>query len=1294
MRESYDYNQEFNGADPEKQELEHARKHLGELTTINSREACLLDSGAKDHIISNLDALRNVQNTKKTTTMVTADGTEIDIKFQGDFLGTRGLYVKQADISLISIGKICDETGRALLVTSEGHFLTERRGYDIPDDAIKLSDRGPHTGELYKTTLDLIQKDLKDVLLPRVWEDQSYAYSARQIDQRYLCHARFGHCSNRRIMYALRSNPTIGLKVKPKDFSDGCGIKHCNACRRHKATRSMKRPRNAIPLLRAPGHISVDTMEIGLERNGSPRYLKVFVDDRTRLSFAVPSINRTSQLHIDDLQKAINFYNGFFRNFFEPGTMVHTVKSDNAAEFLDKGVVAFLSRQDITTQTTVAHCSAQNARAESRIRSVREMTRTMLSVANVPTFLWTYCALHAVYLMNILPTKALGYLSPYEYCTHQKPNLRCLRIWGSTAVVHTRKHISKRDPLPQRTSIGLYIGFDNSRDCILVYYPSTGKIVRTLDFHVDERTWTFTDQRYEEMKQGCFKILPGVRGPPGTEERQKQQEKGIIQGNLDARAIENIEEHNLERNEIQEQEREKALREAQARKLRIDEARKLTRQYQEAILGNHTEDASSKQLEQVQTVEPEERENERALREQMYNSYETTSSYSDKRTDEVDANMALIEEVDDAAAQSMRRSSKSSEEVVLAAAAKGANKENAHTYTTVKQYEKAWRAATKEQRARPCTKSNPWGVATKGKTLARHIPVPPKNPDAATNLESPHARYWIQALEKELKSLKEMGVYESCTLPRGARLQKATVVFKAKCDGEGRLTRFKARVCVQGFREVKWIDYFDSYAPTMRDETFKLLLSICARGKTRSGKETHFHLRSADVETAFLQADQVILKYLRPIKGMQIKNGDDAVVLRKSLYGSHDSAYLFNQLMLKVLTKVGFSQAKADCCLFTFTDGKEVEILLGIYVDDLIIVTNSLSVWEKKLGEIKKRVKISEEGECALFLQQRLTRYGDGSIFIDQQAKADEIVENAELGELKPRKTPGEHRPKLSKDDCASNPEELKAAEEYSMRRRLGELGHLCRMTRPDVQFATYLCAQFQHAPGKPHREFCTGIQRYLKGSTDLGILMQHKPNYDGQFENSFIQSVMENSPLCCFVDAAHIDDEDERKSSYGYIFFSYGNPIYWKSKKSALVCLSSTEAESDAAVQAWKVSVGLRALLADVGIKVKTIPVMEDNQAVIKLVEHAIFRKGSVHFQMRLHCIREAVGRGDLDFHYIRTNDNLADIFTKCLPLPQHERLRNGIMSKLDTARLADKPKSKDKPKGQPRNQKRSTLD
>ena len=499
------------------------------------------------------------------------------------------------------------------------------------------------------------------------------------------------------------------------------------------------------------------------------------------------------------------------------------------------------------------------------------------------------------------------------------------------------------------------------------------------------------------------------------------------------------------------------------------------------------------------------------------------------------------------------------------------------------------------------------------------------------------------------------------------------MVFKAKSDGEGKLTKFKTRVCVAGYREVKWVDYYDSYAPTLRDETLKVLLSVAARGKTRSGKETYYHVRSADVETAFLQADQVIMKYLRPIAGMEIEKGHDAVVLKKSLYGSHDSAFLFRKLVEKVMKEAGFKQASSDCCLYTFI-AEETEILIGIYVDDLLVITNNVPAWKRKLAVIRKGMKISEEGPCELFLGQRITRYKDGSIFVDQAAKAKEAVESSGLSDEKPRMIPGEIRAKLSLNDCAQNPEEIKAAEEYRMRKRIGELGHLCRMTRPDLQHSVYLCAQFQHAPGPRHTQFCTGIQRYLKATTEYGILMQSKPDYSKQFKDSFIKGVVENAPLSCFVDAAHIDDEDRRHSTYGYIFYSYGNPIMWKSKKSALVCLSSTEAESDAAVQAWKVSVGLRRLLQDVGIEVKTIPVFEDNQAVLKLVENNVFRKGSVHFQMRLHCIREAVGRGELDFHYVHTGDNLADVFTKGLPQPQHEKLRHGMMRKRDISRLAQR--------------------
>lgn len=75
-------------------------------------------------------------------------------------------------------------------------------------------------------------------------------------------------------------------------------------------------------------------------------------------------------------------------------------------------------------------------------------------------------------------------------------------------------------------------------------------------------------------------------------------------------------------------------------------------------------------------------------------------------------------------------------------------------------------------------------------------------------------------------------------------------------------------------------------------------------------------------------------------------------------------------------------------------------------------------------------------------------------------------------------------------------------------------------------------------------------ILRYVKGTTDLAI--QYKRSENGDF------TAYTNSDYAC--------DNDDRKSTSGYVFILASKAVCWKSKKQLVVTLSTTEAEFIAA--------------------------------------------------------------------------------------------------------------------------------
>ena len=96
--------------------------------------------------------------------------------------------------------------------------------------------------------------------------------------------------------------------------------------------------------------------------------------------------------------------------------------------------------------------------------------------------------------------------------------------------------------------------------------------------------------------------------------------------------------------------------------------------------------------------------------------------------------------------------------------------------------------------------------------LAESYFIEPKYFHQAIN--SPESEKWKEAIEKELDNMNDHQVWEVVDKKENDKLLNCTWVFKIKKDSENAATEYKARLCVQGFKQTEGLDYFTTFAPT------------------------------------------------------------------------------------------------------------------------------------------------------------------------------------------------------------------------------------------------------------------------------------------------------------------------------------------------------------------------------------------------------------------------------------------------------------------------------------------------
>ena len=274
-------------------------------------------------------------------------------------------------------------------------------------------------------------------------------------------------------------------------------------------------------------------------------------------------------------------------------------------------------------------------------------------------------------------------------------------------------------------------------------------------------------------------------------------------------------------------------------------------------------------------------------------------------------------------------------------------------------------------------------------------------------------------------------------------------------------------------------------------------------------------------------------------------------------------------------------------------------------------------------------------GDLRYFLGLEMVRTVQG-LFVTQNKYVMDLIQEFDLVHSRPVRLPVDTKLKLT----ASSGTILSHPDKY--RRLVGKLLYLT-LTRPDVNYPVQLLSQFLQSPTTEHMKAALYVVRYLKNSPGQGILMAH---------NSAAQ-------LIAFCDSDWANCPDTRRSPTSYCILLGNSPVSWKTKKQSVVSRSSAEAEyRSMAVTCCEVT-WLLSLLQDLGLRNLTPVTLKcDNQAALFIAANPVFREHTKHIDINCHYVRDQFQAGVIQPSYVHTSQQLADLFTKALPIAQHQKL------------------------------------
>ncbi|KAJ9541880.1 hypothetical protein OSB04_028386 [Centaurea solstitialis] len=477
---------------------------------------------------------------------------------------------------------------------------------------------------------------------------------------------------------------------------------------------------------------------------------------------------------------------------------------------------------------------------------------------------------------------------------------------------------------------------------------------------------------------------------------------------------------------------------------------------------------------------------------------------------------------------------------------------------------------------------------------------------------------WVTAMQEELNQFSALKVWRLVKRPLDKSIIDTKWLFKNKKDEHGTIVRNKARLVAKGYRQQEGIDYDQTFAPVARLEAIRMFLAYAAY--------KDFTVFQMDVKTAFLYGHLKEEVYVSQPEGFVDPDHPDYVyVLDKALYGLKQAPRAWYEELSTYLLSKGFKKGSLDSTLFIMKEGDHI-VVIQVYVDDIIFGSTSKELCKKFETIMTQEFKMSMMGEINFFLGLQVKQFPDG-IFINQSKYIFDLLKKYDMSSCNSIGSPMATGNKIGPDH---------EGKDVDLRTYRGMVGSLMYLTasRPDIMFATCVCARYQAKPKESHLAAVKRIFRYLKETPYYGLWYPKGLGFE----------------LQAYSDADYGGCNMDRKSTSGHIQLLGNKLVSWASKKQQCVSTSTAESEYVAAASCCSQVLWMQTQLRDYGFVYKKIPIYCDSKSAIAFSANPVQHSKTKHIDIRYHFLKDNVEKENIELYFVNTEYQLADLFTKAL--------------------------------------------
>ena len=352
-------------------------------------------------------------------------------------------------------------------------------------------------------------------------------------------------------------------------------------------------------------------------------------------------------------------------------------------------------------------------------------------------------------------------------------------------------------------------------------------------------------------------------------------------------------------------------------------------------------------------------------------------------------------------------------------------------------------------------------------------PCTPASKEKLSELDEAIQAMWSPADKKEIDGILEWAQkIKRKDLPTGTKIVGCSVNRKIKRDGT-----CKTRICAQGFSQIWGTHYDRTHSPCIGHSSMRCLISLAAC--------INANIDFCDFTQAYTQSELEPSEYIymKPPPGQDTDADGDEIVwlITRSLYGMKQSGRNWYLRLRTWLTdKQGFEPSYADPCVFLKKTANGM-IMLGVYVDDLLIVHTDRDARDAFVSKMAKEFDFTDQGTLTEVLGIEI-KQTESDITLCHTKYIEKLAETFLKGEAnrKEHKTPACHELRELVETATDSKAPVDPDVVALYRSLVGSLLYTAMTVRPDVSYAVGMLSRALNCPNERLLDEAKRVLYYL----------------------------------------------------------------------------------------------------------------------------------------------------------------------------------------------------------------------